>query len=280
MSGRETLVMARSWLRRAARVLLIVAAVTPRAVVRTMAGAASSPVSGASVRVVNLLRLGSHATPILVFDTTLAGTHQQPIARLPYGSASHTFHPREDDSGTGTTTLSFYRPGPPSNARLLGQWTETLQAGDQVTVLVQPNDDDPKHIPVFTSPEWEHGGTAPLPAASAGSALVIGQGFGLPKSSATTFGVQYGVVGHGCLAPAPDDLGNVSYIGATNTVALTIPLGRQRIGAYSTEDRTCTKKPLAAPVTVTAKAGDRMYLLAYGTPGRPLQLAAVPIPAT
>jgi hypothetical protein len=242
--------------------------------------AATSPVSGATVRVVNLVRLGAQATPILVFDTTTGGAHQRPVATLAYGTVSHALRPREDDTGAGSTTLSFYRAGTPSNATLLGQWSDTLHSGDRVTVLVQPNDDDPKHIPVYTTPEWEHGGPTPLPAATPGKALMVAQGFGLPKSSATTFGVQYGIVGHGCLQPAPDSLGNISYIGATNTVTLTIPPGHLRIAAYSTDDRTCTKKPLAGPVTVAANPGGRTYVLAFGIPHHRLQLLVVPIPTT
>ena len=242
--------------------------------------AATSPVSGATVRVVNLVRLGSRSTSILVFDTTVAGAHQKPIATLAYGTTSPALRPREDDSGTGSTTLSFYRPGTPSNAKLLGQWSKTLQARDRVTVLVEPNDDDPKHVPVYTNPEWEHGGPKPLPAATPGMALVVAQGFGIPKSSATTFGVQYGIVGHNCLQPAPDSLGNISYIGATSTITLTIPPGRQRIAAYSTDDQFCTKTPLAGPVTVVAKPGGRTYVLTFGIPHHPLQLLTVPIPAT
>ena len=240
----------------------------------------ASSVSGASVRVVNLVRLGSRSTAILVFDSTIATAHQHPIAKLAYGAASGELRPREDDSGSGSTTLSFYQGGTPSNATLIGQWTETLQAGDRVTVLVQPNDDDPKHIPVYTNPEWEHGGQTPLPDATPGMALIVAQGFGLPKSSATTFGVQYGIVRHGCLEPAPDSLGNISYIGTTNTVPLTIPPGRQQIAVYATADRSCTKKPLAGPVTVAAKPGGRTYVLTFGTPHSPLRLLAVPIPAS
>jgi hypothetical protein len=215
---------------------------------------------------------------MLVFDSALAATHQKPVARLAYGSVSAVFRPREDDSGTGSTTLSFYRPGTRSDATLLGQWTETLGTGDRLTVLVQPNDDDPTHVPVFTNTEWEHGGQTPLPDATSGMALLVGQGFGLPKSSATTFGVQYGIVGHGCLQPPPDNLGNVSYIGGSSTVALAIAPGRQRIAAYSTDDRSCTKKPLAGPVTIIAKAGDRNYVFTFGTPKHRLQLLSLSIP--
>jgi hypothetical protein len=272
--------MVRRCVRHAALLGLVVGLAAAAAPVALAVASSSGTVSGATVRVVNLVRLGSRSTPILVFDTTFADTHQPAIAKLAYGSVSHVVHPREDDSGAGSITLSFYRTGTPSNATLLGQWTETLQSGDRVTVLVQPNDDDPNHIPVYTTPEWEQGGPTPLPVATPGMSLVIAQGFGLPKSPATTFGVQYGIVGHGCLAPAPDDLGNISYIGATNTVTLTVPLGHQRIAAYATDDRTCTKKPLAGPVAVTAKSGDRTYVLTYGTRGHPLQLLAVPIPAS
>jgi hypothetical protein len=36
------------------------------------------------------------------------------VATLAYGSASHALRPRVDDSGTGSTKLSFYRSGTPS----------------------------------------------------------------------------------------------------------------------------------------------------------------------
>ena len=280
MVQRETRAVSRRSLSSAVLVVPIAVLVATFVTTGNAAVGSSSPVSGATVRVVNLVRLGSRSTPILVFDSTFARLHQQPIAKLAYGSASHALSPRVDDSGSGSTTLSFYRPGTPSNATLLGQWSETLRPGDRVTVLAEPNDDDPKHIPVYTNPEWEHGGQMPLPAATPGMALVVAQGFGLPKSSATRFGVQYGIVGHGCLQPAPDSLGNLSYIGATNTVPLTIAPGRQRIAAYSTDDRSCTKKPLAGPVTVAAKPAGRTYVLTFGIPHHPLQLLAVPIPAT
>jgi hypothetical protein len=239
---------------------------------------AAAPPSGASVRVVNLVRLGSKPSSILVFDTELATTGQKPIARLTYGSVSKPFRPRADESGGGSTTLSFYRPGAPTNASLLGQWTEDLAAGDRLTVLVQPNDDDPEHIPVFANAEWEHGGKTPLPSAAPGKALLLGQGFGLPKSNATTFGVQYGIVGRGCISPLPDDLGNISYVGATNTVPFTIEPGHLRLAAYNTDDRSCSKRPLAAPVTINANAGDRVYVFAFGSPHQRLELLPVPIP--
>ncbi len=240
--------------------------------------AATTP-SGASVRVVNLVRLGSKPTSILVFDSGLATKSQKPVATLAYGSVSKPLRLRTDESGDGSTTLSFYKPGTPSNANLLGQWNETVATRDQLTVLVQPNDDDPKHIPVYANAEWEHGGKMPLPDAAAGKALVLGQGFGLPKSNATSFGVQYGIVGQGCISPPPDDLGNISYVGATNTVAFTIDPGSHRLAAYNTDDRSCTKKPLAAPVSINPNAGDRVYVFAFGYPHHPLELLAVPIPS-
>ncbi|HXY91664.1 MAG TPA: hypothetical protein VEP49_04250 [Acidimicrobiia bacterium] len=259
--------------RRAGMVVVLAIAATPCASHAT----AEAATSGATVRVVNLTRLGATPTAIQVFDSALAGSAQRPVARLPYGTASKPFRPRADASDAGATTLSFYRPGPPSDRTLLGQWTENLGAGDRVTVLVEPNDGDPRHIPVFTVAEWERGSATPLPAPPQGKALVLGQGFGLPKSAATTFGVQYGIVGRGCLAPAPDDLGNVSYVGATNTVAITIDPGRQRIAAYRTDDRSCRGKPLAAPVTIDPEAGDRMYVLAFGVPHHPLELLALSV---
>jgi hypothetical protein len=234
--------------------------------------------SAASVRVVNLVRLGSKPTSILVFDTQLATKNQKPIGRLAYGSVSKPLHARTDPSGDGSTTLSFYKPGRPDNANLLGQWNETLAAGDQLTVLVQPNDDDPRHLPVYANAEWEHGGKMPLPDAAPGKALVFGQGFGLPKSSATSFGVQYGIVGHGCLSPPPDELGNISYVGATNTVAFTIDPGHHHLAAYNTDDRSCSKKPLTAPVSINPNAGDRVYVFTFGYSHHPLELLAVPIP--
>jgi hypothetical protein len=53
-----------------------------------------------------------------------------------------------------------------------------------------------------------------------------------------------------------------------------------QIAAYATDDHSCTKKPLAGPVTIAAKAGGRTYVLTFGVPHHPLQLLTVPIPSS
>ena len=145
---------------------------------------------------------------------------------------------------------------------------------------MQPNDDDPKHVPVYTVPSGNTAVRRRFPERLLVWRWSSRQGSGSPKSSATTFGVQYGIVGHGCRAQAADGLGNVPYIGATNTVTLTIPPGRQQIAAYATDDHSRTKKPPAGPVTIAANARGRTYVLTSGLPHHPQQLLTVPIPSS
>jgi hypothetical protein len=262
-------------------VSVVIGASMPGGVASAGSGATASVGSGAAVRVVNLVTLRAKPTEIVVYDTTTAQPADRPLTRVAYGSASVYLRPATDQIGPGSTTLSFYRPGRPTNARLLGQWNEILHAGDQVTVLVGPNLLHPSPpVPVFTATQWERGGPMPLAVPSAGKALVLGNGFALgviPRPS--TFGVQYGIPGHGCLVPAPDSTGAVHDIGGTDTVPLEVDPGTIQVAAYSTDDTSCTKRPEIRPVSIQTHPGDRVYVLAFGTQ-RNLHLLVAPIPSS
>jgi hypothetical protein len=244
--------------------------------------ATSSAGSGAAVRVVNLVTLRAKSSEIVAYDTTNAQPGDRPLARVAYGSASAYLHPGTDQSGTGSTTLSFYRPGRPTNARLLGQWSETLQSGDQVTVLVGPNILHPSQpVPVFTATQWERGGPTPLAMPSGANALVLGNGFVLGAiPQAPTFGFQYGIPGHGCLVPAPDSTGAVHFVGGTDTVAFEVEPGTTHVAAYSTDDSSCKKRPEIRPVSIKTHAGGRVYVLVFGTGRHTLKLLVAPIPGS
>jgi len=240
----------------------------------------SSAGGGAAVRVVNLVTLRAKPTGIVVYDTPNGQRGGRPLTRVAYGAASAYLRPVADQSGAGSTTLSFYRPGRPTHARLLGQWNETLQASDQVTVLVGPNTLHPSQpVPVFTETQWERGGPTPPALASTTRALVLGNGFvlgAIPR--APSFGVQFGIPGHGCLAPAPDSAGAIHYVGGTDTVAIEVEPGTTQIAAYSTDDLRCKKRPDIRPVRIETRAGDRVYVLVFGTSRHDLKLLVAPIP--
>ncbi|MCU1387312.1 MAG: hypothetical protein JWL72_650 [Ilumatobacteraceae bacterium] len=159
-----------------------------------------------------------------------------------------------DGSATGRYTFVVYDIGQPGFAAVEG-FNETPSASDVAQKF-----------------------PGALSAAPDGKALIVAVG-GPLQTITDQKGFTLGQPGKGCFAlqvPDPPNSGQslIPSGGSLNFVADPGPL---QIAYFGSDDTDCSQSPVIAPVAVTLAAGDRTYVVAYGTAGSP-ELLSIDVP--
>jgi hypothetical protein len=118
-----------------------------------------------------------------------------------------------------------------------------------------------------------------LPAAPTGKALLVAVGTPLMTVTPKT-GYNLGQPGKGCFALQTPDAPNSGQtnIPSGGSLQYVADPGTLQVAYFDSQDSQCTGTPVIGPIPLTATAGDRSYVVAYGAAKTDLHLFALAIP--
>jgi hypothetical protein len=171
----------------------------------------------------------------------------------------------EDDVGGDFITETDIEPS--SQLTLVLTWTRPLSDGGNTAQLDI----------FFDSGEYV---TGTMPARPVRGALLVAFVSPLNRVLAEDddLALTFGIPGQGCLLPAGSTPSPGMSVSAAATAAMgyDLPPGTHAVAAWPSTDMRCEGDPLIGPVDVTAAAGHRSYLFAWGTGTPDMRLLAVP----
>ena len=234
-------------------------------------------VDGAKIRIVNLYAPGGEASgPVVVLAGQRASEEPEPIETIDFGEVSDYFAP---PAPGGNLSFSLYPEGAYEDGDRLMQVSETMVEGDQATLVLTTaeNSEGPTGATQTLFEELGPSSTASanvIDEAPSGQGLVLGNARAVEGLEGTSGGYQFGIPGTGCLEPSD---GNKILVGGTATVPFAVDPGPTEIAAYAFDDQECAS-PVVGPASVDLGAGDRAYVLVYGS-GPERDLLVLPVDA-
>jgi len=237
----------------------------------------------AKVRFVNLFTNTAYPSTDIDVWQGYGGTDPcaKKLATVKYGSASDYIDVTAADS-SGNWAAGAYVTGSTADDHKIIDQSETWKGGERVTI-------------VFMGSQSEAGSNnAPSSGADQtfyeshsdiNSTLDAVPGKGLIAIGAAS--IEYvvkdgswnaGIVGQSkCLTAVGDTDTEKTSIGGTSLIPYPVDPGTVSIGLYLSDPGTCTGTPAIGPATVSADAGSRTLVFAYGVDPQNLELLVLPV---
>jgi hypothetical protein len=248
----------------------------------------SSPVGSVNVRLVNLYAPSDHPAGVslngfLEGDTVLGagavdGTGRPTFGTVAYGQVSD--YRAADPSKIGDLVLFVagqLTPVAISNidGSVPGRYTLVAYANDQPG---QASVDGFDETPTASDVAQRFPGS--LSAAPDGKVLLVADG-GPLHYIGDRDGYNLGEPGKGCFAlQVPDGPSS----GQTNiptggSLTYVADPGSMQVAFFPSSDGTCSQAPVIGPISITAVAGDRLFVVAYGVSPAAITLLSIPVRA-
>jgi hypothetical protein len=239
--------------------------------------------SGAQLRIVNLYRDASGKGTDLDIYGDFDATHAPKLITVPYGTVSAFFDPGAlDDQGDADWT--FYPAGKTTRDDQIGGQTETLKAGDRITMAIGDGDNKSPNGTQLgrwkTFFETDANNPLPTPPTSTDAELMV-DGVGLTAMPGSTETFVYVGVDGTCLPgsdqgiPAggqpwgPESQQNYIYPAGSHAVSVHFA------GANGNPD--CKATSPYPDTTVDLKAGERAFLFYFTSDDKTLKSLLVPV---
>lgn len=246
-------------------------------------GGGGNQASGARVRVFNgYSPITSEPGAIEVYGDSFVGDDSKPVMSVPYGTLSGFFDPGVFDA-EGDASLTFLPAGQKGQDKALMTQSETLHAGDVLTIYVGTGDKrDDGTFGVFDQVYFHHptgNGGADTPPPGSGLLIVTSSGLdGLMTSAANqSWYVSYG---NGCESGLGGGDGITVTVSPGQTGATyELPPGHVKVAIYarpSDQAAACTGEPIAR-AEVDAKAGTIDVLVLYAPKDGQLKAQMIPL---
>lgn len=240
-------------------------------------GSKTPTLSGVRYRLVNLY-LGPDGPATIVATPGLrADAKATAVASVEYSSVSDPFAPPGRDE---STSFSLYRSGEITDDARLIQVIQPGKRGEDWIVLVTGSKEADRVAGTIQlmrggAPQADTSGASSLQPPSAGKAQVVASGSGLGQLDGDASSMRLGVPGQGCLVSSnPEDANTL--LGGTSLLPYELDPGSVQLAGYDLQDSSCSNTPVAPPVTIDAKAGQRTYVYAYGVTAAERSLLVVP----
>jgi hypothetical protein len=240
--------------------------------------------SGATMRVANLYTPATGEPPALDIYSGTSAQYGTLVASVPYGTISDWFDPGVLDA-SGDASLTWYVHGKTGQNDDIGNQTETLKGGEQITVFIAAGDADNKNSSGIQFARWkvffDNGADFPLPSPVAGKAIVMADGIGLSAVPGTSETFLYMSVDGECLpnveggsqgTPQPWGPGSQqSYLAPAGSKEMHIELP----GTNGIPD--CKSNGKFPPFKYDVAAGERAWLAFYSPDGKTLKALQVKV---
>jgi hypothetical protein len=246
----------------------------------------SAPTGAVKVRLINLYAPSDHPAGVALNgffegETLLNagdGTGTPTFGTVAYGQVSD--YQAADPSKIGD--LGLFVTGQPTpvaisniDGSVPGRYTLVAYANDQPgQASVDGFNETPTVINI------DQGFPGSLSAAPDGKVLLVADGGPLHYIGSRD-GYNLGEPGKGCFAlQTPDGpTSGQTNIPSGGSLTYVADPGSMQVAFFASRDSNCSQEPVISPVAITAAAGDRLFVVAYGTAASSIKLMSIPIRA-